>query len=286
VSTPGPARGPAHAPAHDPAALLVVAEQAARAAGDLVRATTAGRVGVEATKTSPSDVVTATDRAAEALLREMLAAQRPDDGVLGEEAGWEPGRSGLTWVVDPIDGTVNYTYGIPAYTISVAVVTGRPDAPGEWQTLAGCVHDVPSSETWTAGLGVGARLDGRPLTTRPAPPLEGALVATGFGYRVERRRAQARVVAGLLPRVRDIRRVGSSSLDLCGVAGGRYDAYYERGLHVWDFAAAILVATESGVTVVGPGGGPPSGELLVAARRPLLDALAAELAAAGADRDD
>ena len=107
-----------------------MAEQAARAAGDLVRATTAGRVGVEATKSSPTDVVTATDRAAEALLRELLLAQRPDDGVLGEEAGWEPGRSGLTWVVDPIDGTVNYTYGIPAYTISVAVVTGRPDVPG------------------------------------------------------------------------------------------------------------------------------------------------------------
>jgi myo-inositol-1(or 4)-monophosphatase len=270
----------------DPAELVALAERAARAAGDLVRATSAGRVDVAATKTSPTDVVTATDRASEQLLRELLGAARPDDALLGEEAGWEPGRSGLTWVVDPIDGTVNYTYGIPAYSVSVAVVSGRPDVPGEWEPVAGCVHDVPSGETWTAARGLGARLDGRPVTARPAPALSDALLATGFGYRAERRRAQARVVAGLLPRVRDIRRVGCSSLDLCGVASGRYDGYYERGLHVWDFAAALLVATESGVVVRGPGGGPPSEDLLVAARPPLADVLAAELAAAGADRDD
>jgi myo-inositol-1(or 4)-monophosphatase len=252
----------------DPAELVALAERAARAAGELVRAASAGRVEVTATKTSPTDVVTATDQASERLLRELLGAARPDDALLGEEAGWEPGGSGLTWVVDPIDGTVNYTYGIRAYSVSVAVVTGRPDVPGAWEPIAGCVHDVPSGETWTAARGLGARLDGRPVTPRPAPALSDALLATGFGYRAERRRAQARVVAGLLPRVRDIRRVGCSSLDLCGVASGRYDGYYERGLHVWDFAAALLVATESGVAVRGPGGGPPRRRTRRSRRRP------------------
>ncbi|HYJ76177.1 MAG TPA: inositol monophosphatase family protein [Kineosporiaceae bacterium] len=269
----------------DPMALLAVAEEAARRAGDLIRGSGPGAVAVEATKSSPTDVVTATDRAAEDLLRDLLAQRRPDDGVLGEEDGWVPGASGLTWVVDPIDGTVNYLYGIPAFAVSVAVVSGRPDVVGGWETVAGCVYDVPLGQAFTAARGQGAWLDGRPLSRapRPVPPLEGALVATGFGYRSERRRAQAGVLADLLPRMRDVRRVGCSALDLCGVAAGRYDAYFERGLHTWDFAAAYLVATESGVTVTGGAGRPPSEELLVAARDPLADVLAAELVALGAD---
>jgi myo-inositol-1(or 4)-monophosphatase len=271
----------------DAAALLLVAEEAARRAGALVGRGGAGQVAVEATKSSPTDVVTATDRAAEDLLRSFLGERRPQDGVLGEEEGWVPGDSGLTWVVDPIDGTVNYVYGIPAYAVSVAVVTGRPDVAGAWEPVAGCVVDAASGQVYTAAAGRGAWLDGVRLGTRPrpVPSLGQALVATGFGYEAARRRAQARVLLELLPRVRDVRRVGCSALDLCGVATGRYDGYYERGLHAWDFAAALLVAAESGVSVSGGPDRPPSGDLLVAARSPLADTLAAELVLLGADRD-
>ncbi len=268
------------------AALRDLAEQVARSAGDLVRTAAAGRVRVEDTKSSPSDVVTSADRAAEALLRDLLGRARPDDGILGEEGTGAAGRSGLTWVLDPIDGTVNFVYGIRAYAVSVAVVEGTPGRAGEWSPVAGCVHDAATGETWTAGRGLGAAVDGVPLRDAPPPALDGALVGTGFGYLSDRRRAQARVVADLLPRVRDIRRIGAASLDLCHVAAGRLDAYYERGLNVWDFAAAALVATESGAHVRGPGGGPPSGELLVAARPPLVDVLGAELDRLGAGRDD
>jgi myo-inositol-1(or 4)-monophosphatase len=284
--TPGTA-----VPEPDRAALRALAERAARAAGELVRAARAGRVLVEDTKTSPTDVVTAADQAAEHLLRDLLLAERPDDAVLGEEGGadgrTDGGGSGLTWVVDPIDGTVNYLYGIPVYAVSVAVAEGAVGVPGAWSPVAGCVHNPATGETWTAARGLGAHVDGQPLPTEgPPPALDAALVYTGFGYTSRRRRAQARVVADLLPRVRDVRRIGVSSLDLCSVAAGRADAYYERGLNPWDFAAAWLVATECGVGVRGPGGGPPSGELLVAARPPLVDVLGTELDRLGADRDE
>ena len=281
------AGAPGADPRRDGVALLAVAEEAARRAGALVREGGAGRVAVQSTKSSPTDVVTATDRAAEELLRSFLGEHRPEDGVLGEEEGWMPGASGLTWVVDPIDGTVNFVYGIPSYAVSVAVVTGRPDVAGAWRPVAGCVHDVATGQTYTAAAGSGAWLDGVRLgaVARPVPALDQALVATGFGYEAARRRAQARVLLELLPRVRDVRRVGCSALDLCGVAAGRYDGYYERGLHAWDFAAALLVATESGVSVSGGPGRPPSGDLVVAAREPLAQGLAAELARLGADRD-
>ena len=272
-----------------PGELLAVAEEAARRAAALVsEGGAAGRAAVEATKSSPTDIVTATDRAAEDLLRAFLSERRPQDGVLGEEEGWVSGRSGLTWVVDPIDGTVNFVYGIPAYAVSVAVVRGRPDVAGAWEPVAGCVADVSTGQAYTAAAGVGAWLDGARLggqQPRRVPPLDQALVSTGFGYESARRRAQARVLLELLPRVRDVRRLGCSALDLCGVAAGRYDGYYERGLHVWDFAAALLVATQSGVTVSGVPGRPPSGELVVAGREPLATALATELARLGADRD-
>jgi myo-inositol-1(or 4)-monophosphatase len=270
----------------DTAGLMALAERAARAAGELVQQATGRRVQVEDTKSSPTDVVTAADRDAEALLRDLLAQERPSDAILGEEGGSTGGDTGLTWVVDPIDGTVNFLYGIPLYAVSVAVVEGDPTTPGAWTPVAGCVFNAPTGEAWTAGRGLGAFVDGVPLGPRPVPALEAALVGTGFGYRAERRRSQARVAADLLPRVRDLRRLGVSSIDLCYVASGRLDAYYERGLHVWDFAAALLVATESGVVVRGPADGPPSGELLFAARPPLVDVLGAELDRLGADRDD
>jgi myo-inositol-1(or 4)-monophosphatase len=265
------------------AALRELAERAARAAGELVRDRPAS-LSVAATKSSPTDVVTAMDTAAERLLAELLLGERPDDGLLGEEGGLRPGTSGLTWVVDPIDGTVNYLYGIPAYAVSVAVVAGQPDTQS-WQLLAGCVHNPATGETWTAGAGQGATLDGAPLQVNPPVPLERALVGTGFGYTVQRRREQAAVLAELLPQVRDIRRAGAAALDLCGVASGRLDAYYERGLQPWDMAAGALVVREAGGVVSGLSGLAPSEAMVLAAAPELAGALSAALVGLGPSRD-
>ena len=261
----------------DLAGLRDLAESLAREAGELIQRDRPARVEVAATKSSPTDVVTEKDRAAEHLIRSRLARERTDDGMLGEEAGLQSGSSGLTWVVDPIDGTTNYLYGIPFYAVSVAVVTGDPQVPGRWASVAGCVHNPATGHTWTAGHGLGAALDGAALTAPQPPALEEALVGTGFGYQPQRRRAQARIAADLLPRVRDLRRIGSASIDLCMLASGWLDAYYERGLNPWDLAAGALVAAESGVVVRGLGTAPPSGQMLIAARRPLVDVLAAQL---------
>jgi myo-inositol-1(or 4)-monophosphatase len=230
--------------------LVALAEELARAAGRLVRDGRPDRVDVAATKSSPIDIVTQMDLASEALLRGMLAERRPDDGVLGEEEGALSGTTGLTWVIDPIDGTVNYLYGIPAYAISVAVVAGGTD-PETWTVVAGCVHAVPDGRTYTAGRGLGAYLDGRPIRANAARPLAQSLLGTGFGYTIERRRGQARVIAELLPQVRDIRRIGSAALDLCAVASGGLDLHFERGLKPWDLAAGALVAQEAGALVTG-----------------------------------
>ncbi|MFP5336327.1 MAG: inositol monophosphatase family protein [Actinomycetes bacterium] len=269
-------------PGEDLAALRDLAETAARAAGELVVTQRPADLGVAATKTSPTDVVTAMDTAAEALLAETLLAARPDDGLLGEEGALRPGSSGLTWVVDPIDGTVNYLYGIPAYAVSVAVVQGPPE-PGAWTALAGCVHNPASGETWTAAAGLGAYLDGRRVAVTDGVALDRALVGTGFGYLPERRREQATVLAGLLPRVRDVRRAGAASLDLCAVASGRLDAYYERGLKPWDLAAGALVVAEAGGVVTGLAGRPAGEDMVVAAAPQLAADLAAELVALGAE---
>jgi myo-inositol-1(or 4)-monophosphatase len=268
---------------------MFLAEQIAREAGDLIlrgeRDRSGDRPEVESTKSSPTDVVTAMDRAVEDLLRRRLAEARPGDGVLGEEAGLQAGTTGLTWVLDPIDGTVNYLYQIPAYAVSVALVTGDPTVPGDWQSVAGCVHQPVTGDTWTAASGDGAWLGGRQLRLSPVPELAEALVATGFGYRRQRRTGQARVVAGVLPWVRDIRRIGSAALDLCGVATGTLDAYYERGVNVWDIAAASLVLTEAGGALRGLRGAPPGPEMVVAGAEPLLSALAAVLTELDADTD-
>jgi myo-inositol-1(or 4)-monophosphatase len=266
--------------------LVPLAIRLALRAGELITAERPDRPEVLSTKSSPTDVVTAMDDAVERLLRAELAAVRPQDGVLGEESGLEPGESGLTWVVDPIDGTVNYLYGLPGFAVSVAVVTGDPRVPGRWQPVAGCVHTPGTGETWSAGLGEGAVLDGRPLRVRTPPDLAGALVATGFGYRPERRRAQARVLQDLLPDIRDIRRFGCASVDLCMVATGRVDAYFERGLKPWDIAAGMLIAAEAGAVVRGVAGLPPGPDLLVAAAPPLVDHLADRLGNLGAHRED
>jgi len=265
-------------------ALQDLAERMARRAGALVRDGRPDRVAVAATKSSAVDVVTAMDLAAEELLRAMITAERPDDAVLGEEGGLTGGTSGVTWVLDPIDGTVNYLYGIPAYSVSVAAVTGQPD-PATWTVLAACVHAVADGRTWTAGRGTGAFLDGVPVAVNDARPLAESLVGTGFGYTVDRRRAQGRVVASLLPQVRDIRRMGSAAMDLCTLATGGLDAYYERGLSPWDLAAASLVATEAGASVTGLRGRAAGTEMTVAGPPATVTALVRLLEEQDADTD-
>jgi myo-inositol-1(or 4)-monophosphatase len=234
----------------DPTALLALAVDVAREAADLVargRASAAESVDV---KSSPVDVVTAVDKASEHLIGNRLLAARPHDGLLGEEGAARDGASGVRWVVDPIDGTVNFLYDVPAYAVSIA-------AEVDGSAVAGVVLNVATRELFTATAGGGAflstpeRPEPRRLTgSRPAS-LEQTLVATGFGYRAEQRREQGAVVARLLPQVRDIRRFGSAALDLCAVAAGRVDAYYELGLNHWDHAAGALVAAEAGITVTG-----------------------------------
>ncbi|MBO0922657.1 inositol monophosphatase [Cellulomonas sp. zg-ZUI222] len=267
------------------AELVAVARQVAVAAGRLVHDGRPETVGVAATKSSAVDVVTAMDLASEELVRAELARLRPADGILGEEGGHVPGTSGVTWVVDPIDGTVNYLYGLPAYAVSVAAVVGEP-APGAWTVLAGCVHAPATGETWTAGRGQGAHLDGRPLTVAPAPPLDRCLLGTGFGYVAERRRAQARVLADLLPRVRDVRRAGAAAIDLCQVATGRLDLYYERGLQPWDLAAAGLVVAEAGGVVTGLRGRAAGPDMVVAGAAERVAELVALLEELHADAPD
>ena len=281
---PSSPSGPQLPDAATVAGLRAFAEQLAVSAGALVREGRPRQVDVAATKSSPIDVVTAMDLAAEALLRGSIGEHRPDDGILGEEEGIAAGTSGTTWVIDPIDGTVNYLYGIPAYAVSVAAVVGPPD-PALWTVVAGAVHAVADGRTWTAGLGAGASLDGRAITANAPAPFAQCLVGTGFGYTEARRRGQARVVADLLPRVRDIRRIGSAALDLCTLASGGLDLYYERGLQPWDLAAASLVAREAGATVTGLHGRAPGEAMTVAGPEPVVRELVAFLEAMRADED-
>jgi len=265
--------------------LVDIAEALAREAGALILDGRRRHVSVAATKSSAQDVVTAMDLASEALLRRRLAELRPDDGILGEEEGFQAGTSGITWVVDPIDGTVNYLYGLPAYAVSVAAVVGPPQ-PATWTALAGCVFAPEDGRTYTAGRGLGARLDGRLLQVNAARTLIDSLVGTGFGYTASRRTSQARIVAELLPRVRDIRRVGSAALDLCTLAAGGLDLYYERGLQPWDMAAGALVAQEAGAQVTGLRGQPAQEAMTVAGSAERVTELIALLEGLGADSDD
>ena len=263
-------------------ALRDLAVRLATAAGALVREGRPERVVVAATKSSDVDPVTVMDRASEDLLREMIAAERPDDAILGEEGDDVTGTSGLTWVLDPIDGTVNYLYGVASWAVSVAVVAGPPE-PGAWTVLAGCVHSVADERTWSAGLGEGATRDGEPIRVGAAGSLGSSLVGTGFGYDAGRRAHQAQVLTQVLPKIRDIRRLGSAAIDLCLLADGSIDLYYERGLNPWDMAAGAVVATEAGATVTGLRGSPAGNAMTVAGPAELVAQLAGILEAADAD---
>jgi myo-inositol-1(or 4)-monophosphatase len=259
--------------AFDPETLLDLATSTAREAGALLRDRPEHLVADA--KSSPTDAVTVMDRAAERLILERLMAARPDDGVVAEEGGSHAGTSDVRWYVDPLDGTVNYLYALPQYAVSIAA-----EAAGEM--VAGAVYDVVKDELFAATAGGGATLNGRAIrcTSQSDPAM--SLVATGFSYAAETRAAQARVLTHVLPRVRDIRRLGSAALDLCALAAGRVDAYFEAELHPWDWAAASLIAGEAGARVAGLGGHPPGQGVTLAANPSLFTQMEDLLVEAGA----
>jgi myo-inositol-1(or 4)-monophosphatase len=261
---------------HDLDALRTLAEQAATStAALLLEGLASERTMVEA-KSSPTDQVTEMDRAAEVHLARTLLGARPDDGFLGEEGHDTPGTSGVRWIVDPLDGTTNYLYRHPGFGVSVAAeVDGR--------SVAGAVADAVLGELYSAALGRGATRNGVALRRGPAPPLGQMLVATGFGYAPERRARQAQVLTVVLPEVRDIRRMGAAAVDLCSVAAGRVDAFYERGLAHWDRAAGALVAREAGCQVGDLRGGEGVEGFILAAPPERFDELAELLRRADAD---
>jgi myo-inositol-1(or 4)-monophosphatase len=273
-------------PENEPAQLRLVAETLAAEAAAFVRRRRSevfgpgesfeGNAAVR-TKTTPTDPVTIVDTEAERLLRDRLAQLRSGDPVLGEEIGGpvnpaDHAAGSVTWVLDPIDGTVNFVYGIPAYSVSVA-------AQIDGVSVAGAVADVTGGRVYSAAVGLGAHVSDeqgiQPLRCTAVDDLSMALVGTGFAYSERRRTVQAALVAKILPVVRDVRRIGSAAMDLCMVAAGRLDAYYEHGLHVWDSAAGALIAAEAGARVVVPEPGDPNSTaaLVVAAAPGIADQL-------------
>jgi myo-inositol-1(or 4)-monophosphatase len=192
-----------------------------------------------ASKTSVTDPVSEADRQAERTIRDRLAAERPDDGILGEEGTQEPTANGRTWIVDPLDGTVNFLYGMRTWAVSIAL----EDQDG---LAVGVVYNPVDDECFSARRGEGAALNGEPLRVTGCTSLERAMVGTGFSYEAQHRAEQAELLLRLLPRVRDVRRMGAAALDLAYVAAGRFDAFYERHLKRWDEAAGILLVREAG----------------------------------------
>jgi len=225
----------------DTAALLDLAVRVARAAGAELLSRY-GRIEGLDTKSSATDPVSDADRASEALIVKMLLTERPDDGLIGEEGASRRSTSGITWVIDPLDGTVNYLYELDNFSVSIAA----EDADGG---LVGAVYDPVVNRMYTAVRGGGAFLDGRALRVREPVALDRALLATGFGYSAERRAAQGAIIARLLPHIRDIRRMGSAALNLCEVAAGHLDAFWEEGVQHWDVAAGGLIAVEAGAVM-------------------------------------
>lgn len=234
---------PMTSPAPDPAELVDLAVAAARAAGaELRERATRPAEGVES-KSTRTDLVSAADRAADELIQGMIRDARPADAMLTEESGDVAGDAAVRWVIDPLDGTINFLWGIPHWAVSIAAdVDGR--------RAVGVVLDPCKDELFVAVTGEGATLNGEPIHINPAPPLDEALVATGFHYSVEERRRQSARMSDVVPVVRDIRRFGAAALDLCWLAAGRFDGYYERGVKEWDWAAGGLVAQEAGARLV------------------------------------
>ena len=246
-----------------------LAVSAARAAGRFIVEDRPAALGVVDTKSSVNDIVTVMDQQSEALRRRHLLDARPDDAILGEEDGSSGGSSGVTWVIDPIDGTVNYLYEIPAYCVSVAAVIGDAATTGRWEPVAGAICNPLTEEIFHARLGGGAQVrvadEDRVIRVNTGDVLLQSLVATGFGYQPAVRARQGEVVGAILPEIRDIRRAGSAALDLCAVACGTVDAYYEAGLNPWDLAAGWIIATEAGALVTGLNNTAPGQAAVVAA---------------------
>jgi myo-inositol-1(or 4)-monophosphatase len=243
---------------------LELAERAARAAGEVLMSYYGRAAEGLASKTSPTDPVSDADREAERTIRELLLGEHPDDGILGEEGSRSSSASGRTWIVDPLDGTVNFLYGLRAWAVSIAL----EDQDG---LAAGVVFNPVSGECFRAARDAGADVNGRTLQVTQCPSLDRAMVATGFSYEAERRREQAQLLVELLPRIRDLRRAGAAALDLAFVAAGRVDAFYERGLKAWDEAAGRLLVAEAG-GVTADLEGEPHG-VVAAATPELLDEL-------------
>ena len=246
--------------------LLTLAIQAAHGAGQLLMKSYGGDREDVSTKSSPTDLVSRADKDSERFLLDLIASERPGDGILSEEGGRAESSTGYRWIIDPLDGTINYLFRIPVWAVSIAV----EDRDGG---VVGVVHDPNRDETFTARRGAGAWLNGRPLRVSDRSDLTTALVGTGFAYDVERRVAQARIVTDVLGSVRDIRRAGSAALDLCSVACGRLDGFFEAYTESWDRAAGALIVTEAGgVVSQGPA---PAGEgtTIVASNEILHDEL-------------
>ena len=251
--------------------LRALAESVAREAGALLREAFHGPELRVMTKSTPTDLVSEADHNAERLIRARLEGARPDDGILGEEGGDHVGTSGVRWIVDPLDGTINFLFGIPQWAVSIA-------CEDEQGTLVGVVYDPMRDELFSAERGGTPTLDGRPITASTKSDMATAMVGTGFGYDAEVRRAQAVVAARLLPEVRDLRRFGAAAIDLAWTACGRLDAYYEHGVNAWDLAAGGLICECAGLAVrpLEPVG--PSNPGVLVAPSALADELAPWLA--------
>ena len=260
----------------DPAELLALAEPLALEVADHLRTSLDGDGPAVSSKSTPTDLVTELDTWAEAHITERLLAARPDDAIQGEEGANVAGTSGVTWCVDPIDGTVYFVHGIPGFCVSIAAqVDGR--------SIAAVVASPLHGEVFTATLGGGAFLDGRPIRCAQPVSLARSVVATGFGYDPARRTRQAEVVAAVIGQIADVRRFGAAAIDLCWVACGRVDGYWEVGLNPWDHAAGALIAREAGAVVTGIAEGTePSERFTLAAPPEVWADLAALLAGAGA----
>jgi myo-inositol-1(or 4)-monophosphatase len=259
----------------DPEALADLAQSAAEQAATLIIEGLERVRDLVETKSTGTDMVTEMDRAAENLIVEVLLHHRPDDAITGEEGTARPGRTGVQWLIDPIDGTTNYLYAHPGFAVSIAAaVDGTP--------VAGVVVDPLHREVFRAVRGGGATRNAVPIAVSSEQRLGHALVATGFGYDPVRRTHQAGVLRQVIPHVRDIRRMGAAAVDFCSVACGRVDAYYELGLQPWDHAAGALIAAEAGAIVTDLEGGPPADEFVLAANPALHEPLRQLLLGAGA----
>jgi myo-inositol-1(or 4)-monophosphatase len=254
--------------------LLALASDLAREAGQIHSDGVSRALRIE-TKSSPTDLVSQIDKESERLIIERLSELRPDDAVLGEEGALGHGTSGVRWIIDPLDGTTNYVYGYPAYAVSIAVeIDGQPQI--------GVVFDSSAGRLYRAISGFGAECDDQPIHVREQPDLATALVATGFSYEAAQRERQGAVVAQVLGRVRDLRRGGTAALDLCHVAAGHVDAYWELDLSPWDYAAGAVIARAAGAEVVLADAAHGHGPAVAAAHSALMPAFLGLLHDAGA----